>query len=125
MSTTRSIQHAPDYSAHREAVAGADGLPATLTNKTVGMNCHGYLSSLVQIVPSGGSNPTVELLTWSDAAGHFIPQVPAAIFAAPGADLPFEITVECRSRIIFVRFTINAAGVADAYIAGHELDHTR
>lgn len=120
-----NLAHSPQYGKHRTGVTAVDGLPATLTTKRLGMACEGYLAALIQVIPSGGANPTVEVLTWSDEAGHFVPQVAAAVVAGPGANLPFEFEFFCRSRYFFVRFTVLAGGSCEVVATGSELDHLR
>lgn len=125
MATTQSLSHAPEYVTHREGVTAPDAAPSLLTDQKQGINSAAYLSALVQVIPTGGANPSVQILTWSDAAGKFIVQNPDLVRTGAGADVPYEFQFECRSRRFFVRVTAIAAGSCDVYVAGHELDHAR
>jgi len=125
MSAGRSIQHAPYFVLHREGVTASDPLPAALTNQARGVHCDGYISAILQVVPTGGANPAVEILSWCDAAGQFIPSHTPATFTAAGANTPWETIIACRSRIIMARLTGVVAGSVDVWIAGSDLDHKR
>lgn len=119
-----SLKHAPKYTQHRAGVSAVDSLPET--EKGRGMNTDGYLAAHVQVVPSGGANPSVKVQVWSDALGQFI-DVTETEFAqtGAGADVPYEFTIPVRSRAVFVAVTALAAGTCDIYMAGSELDHLR
>lgn len=121
MEPTRSPQQAPLYAMHRQAVAGTDSLPEL--NEMHGMNMKGYSRAHVQIVPSGGSNPTVQVQWWSAAAGKFVQEQTPITKAGVGANTPYEFTVDCRGRNMFVAVTTQASGQCDIHIAGaeHEL----
>lgn len=125
MTTTQSIKHAPEYVAHREGLTAPDAAPPQ-TNKTLGMATDGYLAAHIQVLPSGGANPSVQVQVWSEALGQFITPVDTDFAqTGAGADTPYEFTIFCRSRRIWVRATALAAGSVDIYVAGTELDHLR
>lgn len=113
--TTRSPAHAPHYALHRSATA-AD--PATVTEEKLGMNMASNDRAHVQVVPSGGANPSVEVQFWSAGAGAFISEHTPITFTGKGANVPFEFTVECRERIMLVKLTVLATGKAMVYVAG-------
>ncbi len=121
----RSPQHAPVYARHREVRDAIDVLPET--EKGRGVNMSGYLYAHVQVLPSGGADPSVEVQVWSDAAGAFISISPVATRVGVGADAPYEFTFSCRSRIIFIAVTGGVSGGqgVDIFVAGSELDHLR
>lgn len=122
----KALSHAPVYVEHRHGVVAVDGLVATLTNPALGIACPGYEQAHVQVVPSGGANPSVEVLVWSDAAGHFINPVGTEfVQAGTGVNTSYEFTVPVRSRLFFVRVTAIAAGSCSVFVAGSELDHER
>lgn len=110
-----SPKQAPNYVLHREAVAAADTVPHT--ERRHGMAMEGYEVGLVQIVPSGGANPNLEVLFWSEAAGAFIKQYPALAVSGIGANTPQEYAFNCYGRAIFVSVTAIAAGAVDVYVA--------
>lgn len=106
---------APKYAIHRKGIAALD---ASLPDDDRGaMNLAGYETACVQVVPSGGANPTVKVFFWSDPADAWISEVPALTATAPGADTPFEFRVPVCGRRMFVAVTAGAVGSIDIYIA--------
>lgn len=115
MPATSKITLAPQYEHHREAVDTAD---TTITDSRRGVNCGGYSRLHVQIVPTDGANPTVEVLFWSDAAGQFISAHTPLVFAGTGVDAPYEFSIDVEGRRIFVAVNTIGAGSVDIYVAG-------
>jgi len=107
---------APKYSRHRTAVTAADA--AIMTDRKVGCNCEGYTHAHIQVIPTGGANPTVEVLWWSEAASKFVEDHVLISKAGKGANVPFEFTVDCRGRIMFVRFDLLTAGTCEVMVSG-------
>jgi len=116
---SRSPQHAPDYALHRD-VDAADGVGA-ITDGMQGINMTGYEYAHIQILPAGGANPTVQVQWWSAEGGKFIQEHTAISKAGVGANTPFEFTVECRGRIMFVKVTTLAAGTCKVLVSGFGL----
>lgn len=120
---SNSIQVAPNYGLHRENIAVVDA--GNITNKKKGINCGAYRYANIQVVPlTGAGNPTVEVLFWSEKAGKFIKAHTALTKAGIGAGVPYEFTVECNGRIMFVFVTGTLTGGVNVYVSGYELDHT-
>lgn len=107
---------APRYARHRSGVTAADA--AIIEDRTVGCNTEGYTHAHIQVIPTGGGNPTVEVLWWSEAAGRFIEDHVLVSKAGKGANVPFEFTVDCQNRIMFVRFDVLAAGTCEVMVSG-------
>lgn len=121
---TNSPQIAPDYGKHRDNVSVADVL-ASLTTKNHGINMGGYRLANVQIVPKGGAgNPTVNVLFWSEGQGKFVPDHTALTFAALGAGLGWETTIEANGRIMMVALTGTLTGGIDVFVSGYDAQHT-
>ena len=119
-----SAPSAPDYAIHRKDVAAVDTLPET--EELHGMNMQGFEVAHIQVIPSGGADPDVEVLYWSPQAGEFIVVDPADTRTGAGVDTPYEFTVQVRGRLIFVAVTTLAAGQVDRIlVSGQELDHLR
>lgn len=118
----RSLKIAPQYAPHRRGVAAVDTPPET--EKSHGINGGHYRTAHVQVIPTGGANPTVEVYWWSETAGEFVQEHTPLQFAGVGADTGFEFTIECRGRIFVVLVTTLAAGSVDIDVAGYDLDHT-
>jgi hypothetical protein len=120
---TTSPQSAPEYTFYR-SVAAADTLTGII-DKRLGMNMKGCKRAHIQIVPTpaSGANPTANVLWWSEGAGAFIQEQTAITKTGIGANLPYEFTVECRDRIMFVGLNPMASGTAKIYIAGADVDH--
>lgn len=111
---------APDYAQHRSDVAAPDVIANV--PRTQGINTTGYQHAHIQVVPSGGANPTVVVYWWSESAEVFVADHTDITKAGVGADTPFEFTVECRGRIMLVAISVIAAGVCDVYVSGYERD---
>jgi hypothetical protein len=112
---------APDYGHHRNNVSSVD--PAALTdafysNVKAGINMRGYEYAHIQVVPTGGANPSVEVLVWSPGADRFIAIVTPVTQAGVGVDTPYEFTFSALGRHILVRVTSLAAGTCDVYVSG-------
>lgn len=80
----------------------------------------GYQFANVQVIPSGGANPNLEIMWWSEAANQFIQEHTPLTKAGVGIDTPFEFTVECFGRNMFVAVTTLAAGKAEIYVSGFD-----
>lgn len=115
-SCQRSAPKAPQYAMHRKGVAAVDS--AALAQEENGCNAGGYSDVHVQVVPSGGANPTVEVLWWSDPASVFVKEQVALTKAGIGADKPFEFTIQPKGRIFLVAVTVIAAGSVDVFVSG-------
>jgi hypothetical protein len=99
--TKRSPRHAPDYALHRYVAEANDTLPETV--RAHGMNMHGFQNAHVQVVPdTNNPDPSIKILFWSEAAGAFIDDHSALAFAGKGAGVPYEVTVACNGRVMFV-----------------------
>lgn len=113
--TTKS----PQYQAFRLDVDAVDVSP--VTNKRFGLACSGYDIAMFQIIPSGGADPTIEILSWCEAAGRFISVNPVATSVGLGADEPFEVTVSPYGRVLYVSVTALAAGSVDIYSSAYNV----
>jgi hypothetical protein len=118
---TRAPAMAPDYSLYREAVAAADSGP--YSTKEHGINMGDYRFANIQVLPAGTATPTIRVMFWSDKLGQFIRANPdLTVTGALG--IPFEYTVECRGRIMFVELTGTLTGGVDVLVSGYSIDHT-
>ncbi len=115
MSDDTTVQDSPKFVRHRRAVAAVDSV---FTDSRRAANCKGFEQLRIQVVPSGGADPTVEVMFWSDGAGRFISAHTALTYAGKGADTPYEIVVPVYGQKVFVAFTTLAAGAADVWVAG-------
>jgi len=113
---------APDSKLYRTAKANDAG---PFNDKKQGLNCGHYENLHLEILPSGGDNPVIEVLYWSEEAGLFIGENPAAPYAARGANVPWTVAVPVRGRHVMV--VVNSGGgVGETKIAtsGYGIDHT-
>lgn len=117
--TKGSPQLAPGYALYREADASD---PTTITDRSKGINMGDHRFANIQIVPSGGANPTVEVLWWSEEAGQFISEHTALSFPPKGVNTPWETSVECRGRIMLVKLTTLSAGLVKVFVGGSSVD---
>lgn len=114
--TKGSPQRAPDFALHRIVTAN-DSLP--VDEKKNGMLMQDYQHAVVQVVPSGGDNPVVSVLFWSEEADEFVPEHTALDYAAKGANTPWQIEVACYGRSMLVAVTAGSgAGETKIYVSG-------
>ena len=111
---------APIYALHRSEVTAPDTLPNTERGHGINMQNHSF--GHVQVVPSGGANPNVAVLWWSEAAQAFVQEHTPITRAGVGADTPYEFDVESRGRIMFVAITGIAAGAVDVHVSGYNVE---
>jgi hypothetical protein len=115
----KSIKRSPNYALYRD---GVDATDSDFTDVDLGINTSYFKTALVQVVPSGGADPTVEVMWWSEEAESFVKEHVALTKAGIGANTPFEFSVSCYSRIMFVAVTITAGSVK-ILVAGAEINH--
>jgi len=118
----KSLNRAPQMTLWKEGLAAAETLPLSRP-QTAGINCGNYNKILVNVIPTGGANPTVTMLVWSDKANAFIQLIPASTFAGPGADTPFSFVFEAQGRILYPAVTTLGAGAVAIEAALHDIDH--
>ena len=111
---------APRYASYRTVIAN-DSAPIVDVN--YGINMSGYKTANIQVVPSGGANPTVGVLFWSENATKFVQASTAISKAGVGANTAHEFEVDCNGRIIFVIVSSLAAGSVDILVSGFGLQH--
>lgn len=117
--TKRSPSHAPDYALHRYVAEANDTLPETA--KQHGMNMHGFQHANIQVVPDTGTpDPSIKVLFWSDKADKFVETHMGLSFSGKGAGTPYETTVECNGRVMFVAVVagMSAGKVCRVYVSG-------
>jgi len=118
MTRKYSPAKAPDYVIHRENVTAVD----TIANFKGGdgINMANYQYAHVQVIPKPASDadPTVAVYWWSEAAGEFVQENPALTKAGVGANVPYEFTVECRGRKMFIAVTVLATGEVEKILVG-------
>lgn len=114
---------APAYALHRLLKDANDS--AAPTNVKVGCNCKGYKTAHIQIVPSSGANPAVEVLFWSEAAAKFIRGHTQITKTALGAGIASEFDVDVGSRVIYVMITsgMGASEEVRIYVSGADPDN--
>ncbi len=117
-----SQQMAPDFSLHREGVSVIDTLP--VSKKEYGVNTGHYRHAIIDVVPTGDADPTVEVLWWSEAKQEFVSEHTPIAKAGTGANTPYQFAVECLGRIMLVAVTAIVAGTVDISVAGYDLNHT-
>ena len=117
-----STKKSPEYVLYRDGLTGVDAAPA-LADEANSVNTSHYKYTNIQVIPSGGANPDVEVRWWSEEAGVFIKEHTAITKVGIGANTPFEFTVNSLSRKMMVVVTTLAAGSVKILISGAELLH--
>lgn len=110
----------PLYVLYRSGVLTTDTLASV--PKDAGINMSMFEYAHVQIIPTEDADPDVEVCWWSEAAGQFVKENPALAKTSLGVNTPYEFTVPCRGRIMFVAVTSMAeGGLVDVCVAGSVL----
>lgn len=111
-----TVHDAPNFKPFSVGVAAAE----TLTGKaaTAGLNFSGYDVALFDIVPSGGANPTIEVMVWSPSAEAWVSTNPASTFVGLGVDIPHQIAFNAYGRILYPRVSVIGAGSVSISAAG-------
>lgn len=127
-----SPQKAPEYAIHRE-VSAIDTLPET--NQKHGMNMIGYDYANIQVIPDstdppeiqeipeGGGSVVVQVLWWCEEVAQFISEQEPIVKPGIGVDVPYEFTVPCYGRVMFVAVTTLTAGTCKIYVSGFNKRH--
>lgn len=108
----------PKYEQHRTVVSAVDS--AAPTNKNEGVNFAGFDTALIQVVPTGTADPSVEVMIWSEAAQSFISSAPKLEFSGLGADKAYEISVPAHGRILWVGVTALTIGSLTLHVSGRQ-----
>lgn len=96
------------------------GIDGVLEKHSINMAT--YENAHITVIPTGGANPTVRVYYWCEhigSSGGYAAQDVAV--AGAGADTPYMITVQCRSRKMFVAVTVLAAGSVAIAVSGSRL----
>lgn len=118
----RNPTQAPDYALHRVVKEAVEVGPFNI--EAHGVNMANDAEALIQVIPTGGSNPTIDVLFWSPGAnggnGGFINEHAAIQFAGVGVNVPYEARVQCRGRKMLVAVTagVGVGHTARVYVAG-------
>lgn len=118
--TARSPQHAPRYALYRDAISVADTI-TSITKKQC-INMEGHDKALIQVIPGAAANPTVAVYWWSDEAGRILQDNPAITKAGVGAGVPYEFSVDCCGRQMFVAVTTIADDPCKIAVAGYGIE---
>ncbi len=113
-------KQAPEYALHRSGVTAPDSLPEQ--NRAHGINMASHTVAHVQVVPTGGANPAVAVLWWSQAAGKFVQEHVPIAKAGVGVDTPYEFDVDTKGRIMYVAVTAIAGGSVDVHVSGYSVE---
>ena len=116
--TVKKVNLASNYKLHRENVTVVDS--GDITDIDLGIDCYSFEKLLIQVIPSGTANPTIEMSYWSPAAAKFISENPAVSQVGLGSNVAYEFTADVHSRIAYVKVITLAAGACDIYVAGYK-----
>jgi hypothetical protein len=114
------IKYSPNYVLHRDGITTVD---SSFDNYDRGINTSYHNKANIQVIPSGGANPTVEVMWWSETADSFISEHTALEKAGIGVNTPFEFSVDCLRRTMFVAITALTAGTVDILVSGADPSH--
>jgi len=112
-----SIERAPNYKLYRTLTANDPATPTA--KKGSGAQCFRFRKLHIQIVAAGGANPAIQVWVWSEEADAFIDLHTALTFAAKGANVSWETTIDVLDRIVFIGATSGAdTGTTKILLAG-------
>lgn len=101
-----STKRAPEYQLYRTLAANDPATPTA--EKGDGAQCFRFKKLHIQIVAAGGANPAVQVWFWSEEVGAFVDQHTSLTFAAKGANVSWETTIDVLGRIVLVGATSGA-----------------
>jgi hypothetical protein len=99
-----------------DAVEAVGSLPETINS---GLNFSGYDVGMFYVYPTGGAQPTIEIMVWNSETSKWISTVPAATFTGPAVDTEFTFTVPAYGRGLYARVSAIGAGSVSISAAGH------
>ena len=105
---------APTYVEHRFMDGANDTLP--IITIASGIDMSGYRRCNIQVVPDATANPTVRVQFWSVKEGAFIDDHSALAFAAKGAGVAYDLTIDCNGRRMLVAVTAGVGGGEEAWV---------
>ena len=115
-----SVHTSPKYTKFR--VVTVDDTSASIPNKANGgLAFAGYDIGNVQVIPTGGANPSIEILSWCPKLETYISVYPKAEFPGQGADTPFEITFSPYNRTVWIFVTGTGTGQVELQVCGDRL----
>lgn len=111
-----SVNRSPNFSHHRRNVTAAD----TITNvpKSHGAVMEGYSQILIHVVPGSGTNLSVQVYVWSEAADTFIRTNGITTKSGLGNGVPYAFNFAARGQIIFVALTGTINDPCNVWVAG-------
>ncbi len=112
-----SIDKSPNYTLYRDGLTAVDSVFNKIDK---GIHTSHYQTALIQVVPAGGADPTVEVRWWSEDASLFVKAHTALTRAGIGADIPYEFEISSQGRIMMVAVNVLAAGSVKIYVCGSE-----
>jgi hypothetical protein len=118
MTAQFSLTLAPDYIMYREGVDANDVIANV--PKSHGLNAAMYKYAHIQVVPSGGANPTMNLYWWSEHANKWIQDDTPYTVAPKGANIAYEVTINSQGRRFFIGLTTISVGKVDVMASGFE-----
>lgn len=118
--TTQSPVHVKEnkaFALHRDGVTSADTIADVI--KARGMAMSGYEEALIEVIPSGGANPTLGVYFWSEAAGVWLQDETPQVIGPVGVDTLYHALVLVKHRRMFIAVDAIAAGPVSIRVAGH------
>jgi len=105
------VKESPNYHFIKTVLESDESTPPSKMKS--GSNFQGYDIGIFQIIPSSGSQPTIEILAWCEELSTFISSSPAATWTASAAGEPFEFTFSPYGRAVWARVT-SVGGVGES-----------
>lgn len=112
-----NVSNAPNFVLYRTLDTAESSSSSTREH---GVNLQGYEYALIEVVPSDGANPTVEVEWWSEGANSFVSEHTSITLTGKGADTSFAAApIEAIGRVMHVRASTLATGSVKIYVAGY------
>jgi hypothetical protein len=114
-------KHSPIFTDYRVLNGTADGVDSgDIIVRRRGMVMAGFEKAIVRVIPGVASDPTIDILFWSESDTKFVAANPALQAVGLGVGVAYDYLVEVHGRIIFVYVTgtFDAADDIEIQIAG-------
>lgn len=113
-----AVQESPKSGMWREDISAVESVGSLPDSLNAGLNFKGYDVAMFTVYPSGGAEPTVEVMAWDSVTESWVSTSPKAEFAANATDESFAFTVPAYGRGLYVRVSVLAAGSCSISASG-------
>jgi hypothetical protein len=115
------VHNTPKFTLWRDNITAVETIGALSGSLNGGLNFSGFDRAAFMVYPSGGAQPTIDVVVWDPLTQSWVAPLPASdyTFTAPAPDTPFTFTVPAYGRGLYAFVSALAGGSVDIAAAGH------